>query len=107
MRHCYAEYDAERGKKMIKKSIAVAVIVALFLPLGLASSASAVEKKHPITGTPPKRTTSAPMSEGECVGLGGTVIDYGNAVNCASKKACATVDQNGAVHWVCITATAH
>ena len=92
---------------MTKKSIAIAVIVALFLPLGLASSASAVEKKHPITGAPPKRTTSAPMSEGECVGLGGKVIDYGAAVNCSSKKSCVTVDQNGAVHYVCITGTAH
>ena len=44
----------------------------------------------------------APLTEAECTGLGGKVIQAAAGSDCT--KLCATTDQNGVIHRVCITA---
>ena len=49
-----------------------------------------------------KRPTSGQqLTGGECMGLGGTV---GTSSLCSSGKVCKTVDQNGVLHFVCVSA---
>jgi hypothetical protein len=86
---------------MIKTSITISVIVGL---LSFVSSASAVEKKQPGTGTPPRTTTAAPLTEGECTQLGGTVRNIAAGI-CISGQACSTTDEQGQKHTVCISAS--
>jgi hypothetical protein len=88
---------------MIKTSITVTMIVGL---LSLVGSASAVERKQPGAGTVPSRTGTAPLTEGECTGLGGKSIST-DASFCASGKVCVTTDKDGVVHHACINAEKH
>jgi hypothetical protein len=48
-----------------------------------------------------QNSVSTPLSEKECVELGGTVSPSRGL--CKSKSYCATIDQNGEKHRVCIS----
>ena len=52
-----------------------------------------------ISGT--RATIVAPLTAGECKGLGGTVTT-GEGTSCGTQDACTTVDQDGVVHLQCI-----
>lgn len=57
---------------------------------------------------PPQNTNNgnlAPLTEGECTGLGGKNLDVG-ASQCASMRICRRADQDGVIHSVCITKSA-
>ena len=54
---------------------------------------------------PPERLQAAPLTEGECKGLGGKVFNMvqGSSKCADTGKACVTVDQDGVIHSTCIT----
>jgi hypothetical protein len=54
---------------------------------------------------PTGRLQAAPLTEGECKGLGGKVFNMaaGSTKCCDTGKACVTVDQDGVIHSTCIT----
>ena len=91
------------------------VLFALAAPiLFVAAAAAQQEQKAPAVAAPSKPdakegvarlpTANPLLSEGECTGLGGTVVE-GTA--CASNKTCFTTDANNVVHHTCITTDAH
>ena len=83
------------------------MIMGLCLSLELVGTVWAVEKKQP-TGTAPKRsTTVAPLTEGECVGLGGKIRVFYPDNTCATGKLCITTDKDGVIHSACINAEKH
>jgi hypothetical protein len=77
-----------------------AITIAITCSSLSAIPAFAVVKKAPIS-TPPKASTNAPLTEGECTKLGGTVS---GSNTCNSGSMCETTDENGKSHHVCISA---
>lgn len=55
-----------------------------------------------VTGLP-DRPVAAPLTEGECKGLGGVIADSTDA-SCASKRKCWVADKDGVLRSECITA---
>jgi hypothetical protein len=96
--------SAIREKKMSSKIVGMMLLVIFvtFGPTDLASAAQKVKKLNPI----PKANNTivvSPLTEAECVGLGGKVLPV-SASNCAGTgKKCFTTDMNGVIHESCIT----
>jgi hypothetical protein len=65
--------------------------------------APAVMKKNP-SPNPTRVTKNAPLTEGECRGLGGDVV---TTTGCPTGTACQTADKDGALHRVCIDNAKH
>jgi hypothetical protein len=84
-------------------SLIACVPLALFVCLGATSSAPAIDRKGVAPAAPTTTRKMAPLTEGECTGLGGKVETSGDAFLCGSKKLCATVDHNGVIRQACIS----
>jgi hypothetical protein len=80
-----------------------ACLVVLLVAFAFTSSTFAVDRNNPLPVAPkPTRMAPAPLSSGECTQLGGTVSQENYGL-CNSGKYCATRDQNGKAHKVCIS----
>jgi hypothetical protein len=65
----------------------------------MAAPAAKMAPAAPPAGAAP---ASAYLTEAECTKLGGSVVSESNGI-CNSGKFCATEDQNGKGHMVCIS----
>jgi hypothetical protein len=97
----------------MKKSIFVlsaAVLSLSMFSIELATTADAAPRKkkitvqqQPATGAQSKRPgIVVPLSEAECKGLGGKVLDTLNSCE-GTLRACYTTDAAGVIHKSCIT----
>jgi hypothetical protein len=84
------------------KSLGSIVVAGLLLIFASGSSSLAVEGRNPLPVAPkPTRMAPVPLSNAECTGLGGKVVDVVHG--CGSGKICYTTDKNGVIHHACIT----
>lgn len=84
----------------------IVVLLMPILPAVAAEQKSSTMKRTTITTKIPSvkgklPTTVAPLTSGECVGLGGKIEDTANC-SAAGQKACKTVDHHGVVRVACI-----
>ena len=77
------------------------VILVIFVSVDLASAA----QKLKIPGStikPGRKIIVIPLSEAECVGLGGKVLPVSSTCT-TTQKTCVTTDNNGVIRSSCIT----
>ncbi len=87
-------------------------VLATVLAAGLALTAPAAAlaaPHHPVRPLrPPARFSATPLTQAECKGLGGRLLDLADASHhcnaAGGGQLCVTVDQNNTVHYACITA---
>jgi hypothetical protein len=84
------------------KSLGSMVLAGLLLIFASGGSILAVDGRTPLPAAPkPARIAPVPLSNAECTGLGGKVIEA--LQGCSSGKVCYTTDKNGVLHHACIT----
>lgn len=77
------------------------ILIAILFIVASISTASALKKApSPTTPTQTQTRKNVPLTEGECRGLGGSVV---TANGCGSPPlACETADKNGVLRRACI-----
>lgn len=83
--------------------IVAALAVGLFV---VATSGTAIARKNAgdvSVKQAPKTSILAPLTAGECTGLGGKVHTNAGVDKCASGQHCTTIDGDGVIKAMCIS----
>ena len=79
------------------------LLIALAMLIGATTSSLAIDQKNQIPVVRPTKIAPSNLTQGECEGLGGTVIHQINGNTCASGYVCSTTDKIGVIHRACIS----
>ena len=77
------------------------IVLVTLVSVDLASAAQKL-KTTGSTIKPGRKIIILPLTEAECVGLGGKVLPVSNQCT-STQKICVTTDNNGVIHSSCVT----